>query len=191
MPFQVFISYATQDRVAANAVCAALEQSEVRCWIAPRDIQPGADWAQSIVEAIQATRILVLIFSRHSNGSQQVAREVSGAVGLGNVIIPVRIEDVLPSGSMQYYLSTPHWLDAMSPPLERHLEGLSSAVVALLGTFGGSREEEEKKERPKSSALPYEPLNLVSEGEVELDQLGRTGAKGGFLRWVRRLIDDK
>ena len=42
----VFVSYATEDRSTAEAVCAALEASGLRCWIAPRDIHPGSVWAR-------------------------------------------------------------------------------------------------------------------------------------------------
>ena len=53
MPFDVFISYSHQDKAAADAACSALESAGVRCWIAPRDVAPGADWAGAIVSAIE------------------------------------------------------------------------------------------------------------------------------------------
>jgi hypothetical protein len=40
-----FISYASQDATVANAVVAALERRDVRCWIAPRDVTPGEFYA--------------------------------------------------------------------------------------------------------------------------------------------------
>ena len=114
--FDVFISYARQNKPAADAACAMLEAAGIRCWIAPRDILPGIDWGEAIIEAIAGAKIMVVIFSRHANGSQQIKREVERAVHKGIPIITVRMEDTPLSRSLEYYLSTPHWLDALTPP---------------------------------------------------------------------------
>jgi hypothetical protein len=63
MAHDVFISHSTEDKPVADAVCATLEKNGVRCWFAPRDILPGADWSGSIVNAIQKSRVLLLVFS--------------------------------------------------------------------------------------------------------------------------------
>jgi hypothetical protein len=57
MAFDVFISYSTKDKLAADATCAALEAAGVRCWIAPRDIMPGAEWGAAIVKALDHCRV--------------------------------------------------------------------------------------------------------------------------------------
>jgi hypothetical protein len=132
MAHDVFISYATTDKTTADAVCANLESRGSRCWIAPRDILPGTLYGRAIVEAIQASRIMVVVFSSHSKTSPQVSREVERAVHHGLAIIPFRIEDVVPEGEMEFFLSSPHWLDAMTPPLERHLDQLATTVKLLL-----------------------------------------------------------
>ena len=62
VPFDVFISYSSQDKPTADAACAALESANIRCWIAPRDIDPGRDYAESIIDAIESARVFVLIF---------------------------------------------------------------------------------------------------------------------------------
>jgi hypothetical protein len=132
MAFDVFLSYSSKDKTAADAACSILEAHGIRCWVAPRDILPGADWGESIIEAINGCKLMVLIFSGNANASQQVKREVERVVNRGLPIIPVRIEDVLPSQALEYFLSTPHWLDAFTPPLERHLEHLAATVKQIL-----------------------------------------------------------
>ena len=52
MAFDVFLSYSSKDKTTADAACAALENTGIRCWIAPRDIIPGMDWGEAIVNAI-------------------------------------------------------------------------------------------------------------------------------------------
>ena len=69
MAHDVFISHSTKDKAIADAVCAALEAGKIKCWIAPRDIIPGDKWASAIVEAIDNSRIMLLIFSHNSNNS--------------------------------------------------------------------------------------------------------------------------
>ena len=134
MAHDVFISHSAQDKAVADAVCAALENAAVRCWIAPRDVQPGRSFAGEITRAIQQSKAMVLIFSAHSNNSQQVLREVQLAVSSHLHIVQFRIEDIRPNDDLTYFLSTPHWLDAMTPPMEKHLQRLVAAVEALLGT---------------------------------------------------------
>lgn len=132
MTFEVFVSYSTKDAKAANATCAALEGAEIRCWMAPRDIVAGAQWGASIVRAINQCQVMVLIFSGNANGSAQVHREVDQAFSKGKVVVPLRIEDVLPADELAYYLNTVHWLDALTLPLEKSLAQLITTVRALL-----------------------------------------------------------
>ncbi|HEY45964.1 MAG TPA: TIR domain-containing protein [Anaerolineae bacterium] len=132
MAHDVFISYSNLDKTVADAVCATLEARKIRCWIAPRDVPPGKSWPAAIVDAIDASQVFVLVLSNGSNTSEQVIREVGGAVGKGIPILPLRIEDVEPSREMSYYLQITHWLDALTPPLEQHLEKLANSVQALM-----------------------------------------------------------
>src|SRR5256886_8530046 len=132
MPHDVFLSCSSQDKTIADAVCAALENNSVRCWIAPRDVQPGRSFAGEITRAIQRSKVMVLVFSAHSNTSEQVLREVQLAANSHLHIVQFRIEDVLPNDDLEYYLSTPHWLDALTPPLENHLQRLGTSIKGLL-----------------------------------------------------------
>lgn len=128
MAVDVFISYATADKTIADAVCAKLEAERIRCWIAPRDAPPGSSWAAAIVDAIDNCRVMVLVFSAQANISPHTCREVEKAVRRGIPIVPLRIENVEPTKSMEHFLRTLHWLDALTPPLERHLDRLAGAV---------------------------------------------------------------
>jgi hypothetical protein len=132
MAHDVFISYAHKDKPTADAVCATLESRGVRCWIAPRDVLPGEEYASALVNALRESRLLVLVFLADANQSPQVLREVERAVSRGLPIIPLRIEDVAPSAAMEYYISSRHWLDALTTPLEQHLVQLADTVKLLL-----------------------------------------------------------
>lgn len=129
---QVFISYSSKDKAIGDAACARLEARGLGCWIAPRDIRPGCEWGEAIVAGIAACQVFVLIFSANANESPQVRREIERAVHHGLVVVPFRIEDVAPAGSLEYFMSGPHWLDALTPPLDAHLTELADAVGRLI-----------------------------------------------------------
>src|SRR6266513_1405846 len=156
MAHDVFISHSTNNRPVANAVCAALESVGIRCWIAPRDVMPGRSYSGEITRAIQQSRAFVLIFSEHSNNSEQVLREVQLAANSRLHIVQFRIDPVEPSDDLEYYLSGPHWLDAVTPPLENHLEQLKNSVRALLALPRTAPSEQ----RPPAPAPPsIAPVN--------------------------------
>jgi hypothetical protein len=128
----IFISYSHEDKSVADAICATLESVNTRCWIAPRDVLPGQNYPSAIIQAIEQCRLMVMVFSSKSNNSDHVIRELTKAVSKGIIIIPFRIENVPPSQDMEYLIGIPHWLDALTPPLERHIEKLVQTVKVLL-----------------------------------------------------------
>src|SRR5580704_2533669 len=115
---KVFISHSTRDKAIADAICKTLESAGIRCWIAPRDIEPGADWTEGIMNGITGCRVFVLVFSAHANDSDHVRREVARAFSLGQAVIPFRTEAIVPRDSLVYFLETVQWLDATAPPLQ-------------------------------------------------------------------------
>jgi hypothetical protein len=140
MPRDVFISHSAQDKKAAETICAALEHNGIACWVAPRDVRPGKSFPGEITRAIQQCKVMLLIFSPHSNSSEQVLREVQLAVDSHLPIVRLRLADIPLSDDLRYYLSTPHWLDALTPPLTKHLPPLVSAIRELLGPSAEGRE---------------------------------------------------
>jgi hypothetical protein len=132
MTHDVFICHSSKDRTIANAICSTLERHHIRCWIAPRDVLPGSEYAGSIIEAIGSSKLTVFVFSTNSNESQHVRREIERTVSHGIPVLPFRLEEVVPSPALEYFISDAHWLDAMTPPLEQHLDHLVGTVQLLL-----------------------------------------------------------
>ena len=128
MPHDVFISYASPDKQSADAVCGTLEQQGIRCCIFPRDGVPGQSFAESITNFLSQCKVMVLVLSSHANCSKHISREVEMAVRRGLTVIPFRIEDVKPTGSLEYWISEAHWLDAITPEMERGLKKLVTWV---------------------------------------------------------------
>jgi hypothetical protein len=161
MKFDAFISYSSVDKVTADTVCAKLEGINIRCWIAPRDVVPGREYATEIIEAIDRCRLMVLIFSSHANKSLQVHREIERAASKGVPIVPFRIEEVIPTESMEYFLGGIHWLDALTPPLELHLRHLEETAEAILRV---------KRSEDSTSPVRGKPAVRLSPGVTPLSR---------------------
>jgi hypothetical protein len=153
MPRDVFISHSAQDKKVAETICGALEESGIPCWVAPRDVRPGRSFPGEITRAIQQSKVMLMIFSRHSNSSEQVLREVQLAVDCHVPIIRLRIEDIPLSDDLRYYLSTPHWLDALTHPLSKHIPPVAAAIRELLGPSSTENETTVAAPQPPSVEL--------------------------------------
>jgi len=132
MSHEVFISYSSIDKEVADRLCKALEESGTVTWIAPRDVMPGKSYGEALIDAINDSKVMVLVLSEHSNHSSQVVREVERAASKGIPIIPFRIADVRLAKSLEYFLSTCHWLDALGDSVDEHLPRMTEAVNATL-----------------------------------------------------------
>ena len=196
MAHEVFISYASPNKAAADAVCAGLEQRSIRCWMAPRDIVPGVPWAESIIDAIEGSRVMLLLFSEASNKSVQVQREIERAVHKDVPLIPVRIENVMPTRTMEYFISSQHWFDAIQTPMDQHLDRMAQAVKAHLarkGTEGDLIPDDAQTATPASGtgaqgspapvAAPAPPAvnEPLIAGNYELTQVLATGRFGSIV----------
>lgn len=133
MEHLVYISYSTKDAEVTKKIVKYLESAGIKCWIAPRDILPGIDWAKAIIDGIVNSKLMLLIFSKNSNESPQVLREVERAVNRQIPILPFRIEEAPMSGSMEYFISSHHWFDAFDKPLDTYLDDLAVKIGKVLG----------------------------------------------------------
>jgi TolB protein len=149
MAHDVFLSYSSIDKSIADTLCAKLEENGIRVWIAPRDVPPGANFAEAIVTAIQTCQVFVLLWSANSSASKHILNEINQAFDQNIPIIPFRIQDVKPSGAMSYYLNNTHWLDAFDPSWESHLNRLIQTVSANLAL-----QPEDLRPAPPAAAPP-------------------------------------
>jgi formylglycine-generating enzyme required for sulfatase activity len=153
---QVFISYAsdnvnstTSDRQVADQICTALESQGIRCWIAHRDILPGNPWMEAITDAVDQTKIIVLVFSANTEKSKWVKDEIGLALEEDKTIIPFRIQEVYPQRALKLLKVRCHWMHAFTPPLEKHIESLVNIVSRHLGLEPAIPvKKEELKEKP-------------------------------------------
>jgi hypothetical protein len=127
----VFISYSNKDKKVAESLCYFLEEQNIRCWIAPRDIPAGYDYAPEIVRAIRGCAFCIIVFSNNTNTSKHVINETEIAFEEEKRIIPFRIEDAQLNDAFFYYLKKTQWIDAFPNPEEKFIllkQQLSDAI---------------------------------------------------------------
>jgi TolB-like protein len=152
----VFVSYASQDSALANAVVAALERQGLQCWIAPRDVTPGALYADGIIRAINEAKILVLVLSENAVTSPHVGKEVERASSKRRPIVTLRTDAVQLSASLEYFLSESQWIDLPALGTEAAFAQLLAAVRLQLATATSA-----------APATPYGPLSLTRPAEAK------------------------
>ena len=133
MTKQVFISYSSNDLHTAEKVCLLLEVKGISCWIAPRDVIPGTNYAEEIIKAIENAVGLVLICSRHTSDSVHVISEVEYAFSQRKVIFPVRMDEVELGKALKYFLGSSHWLTAWNAPIDDCVKRLAGSIRMVIG----------------------------------------------------------
>ena len=135
----------------ANTIWTFLKSKGISCWMAPDSILPGEEWGDSILRGIQHCKIMVLIFSQAANDSGPVRSEVDRAVNARKVLIPFRIQNVAPTGAMEFHIGRRHWLDAYAGKIERHLGLLERAIHDVLKPAGAEGSDSPGAPAPEST----------------------------------------
>ena len=115
MKFDVFISHSSKDLELSEKICDYLQSQGINCWIDSRNVT--GLYARSIMEGIEQSEMMVLVYSGRANSSAHVENEIDNAFCLGKMIIPFRIEGSPYSKVLRYYLNKSHYVDGMPEPL--------------------------------------------------------------------------
>ena len=182
----VFISYSTKNSDLANKICYLLEQNNLKCWIAPRNIPSGTNYIDEISDGIKSTKIVVFVYSSYSQASKYVTNELNMAFSNNKPILSFNIDNSLPSEDLEYILKVSQWLPAYPHP-EDEFETLvvdalklcnENADVPIFIDFSNFKSEdlsEQKKDRI-SLVLLFTPLYWAS--------FIYMGIIAGIRRWV-------
>jgi hypothetical protein len=126
---RVFVSHAEVDASWATTVVEGLESSGHDCWLAKRDIVPGApSYSSEIAKAIKRARAMVVVLSEAAGSSPHVVREVTLAFDHGLPVLPLKIDKQPLSDAMAYFFSAGQMLLASDIPRADALQRLESAL---------------------------------------------------------------
>ena len=179
----VFISHSSADSKLAYAMCDYLEKKGIRCWIAPRDIPGGVKYGKSIIMGVKTCKIMVVLFNNNANASEGVETEAERAFHYKLTLIPFKLDQSIPSDSLEFSFGSFQWLDATKGNPEDHFDLLYQNCVRVLGKKEGVIEEKpvppiitETKENPaKEIPVQHQEGNNSQddkENEIEKKKLG-------------------
>lgn len=107
----IFLSHSSKDHAVAEELCGILEGRGHVCFLAPRDIRSGHEYAEEIIDGIERSEVMLLLLSEAANQSPHVLREVERAVSKKIQIVVYQLEKVTLSKSMEYFLMSHQWVD--------------------------------------------------------------------------------
>lgn len=151
-PTMIFFSYSSKDKLLADKICTKLEKAGLACWMAPKSIQPGANWPESIVKGIEAANYFLLLFTENSNNSKHVVREMERADSLNIPILPFKYGEFEPSTSMQYFLSSNQWITSDKDNFDDSINSLVKQLAGKIIPDDKPIKSEEKVDTRKSIA---------------------------------------
>ena len=129
----VFISHSSADSKLAYAMCDYLEEKGIRCWVAPRDVQGGTEYAEAIILGIRNCKIMVVLFNKNANDSIYVKNEVERAFNYKSILIPFKLDQTIPSATLELFLGSVHSLDATQGNPEDCFDLLYQNCASALG----------------------------------------------------------
>ncbi len=102
---EVMVSYSSQDRPRVLEIVQRLRSAGVAVWIDFGGIDGAQRWSEEIVNAIDACKTVLLVISRTSVQSENIAKEVALAWESGKNFLPLYLEEAKIPKSMQYPLA--------------------------------------------------------------------------------------
>jgi TIR domain len=124
----IFICFSSRDEAVALGVVGFLEDSGLKCWISVRDVPPGHNYQENIVQALETARGIVFLFSESSARSGEIKKELSIGASVGVPVFPLRLSPITPSGALRYELATRQWIDIF-PDREQALRRLVHTII--------------------------------------------------------------
>jgi TolB-like protein len=163
MAGEIFISYRRADEAWARLLHKQLQDEGVEAWY-DAQIGAGQDWRTATAKALQASRIFVLLFSAAAAESEDIAKELAAAIFSKKLVVPVRIENIQPTGAFLYELASRNWVNAFEnteaklAELARSLAKLVKAGIADESIIPFDRNAGVKAPAQKRSWLARNPV---------------------------------
>jgi queuine/archaeosine tRNA-ribosyltransferase len=140
----VFISYAGEDKSFAEKINSYLKSKNISSWLYQKKISHVSTYPDQIVKAIKNCKAFIIVISGNANKSADIKNELKIAHDNHKRIIPFRVEDVLPSNDIAYFVGPVTYIDAFHPPFDRHLRTLHSSMRELLNSTTGNMQVQER-----------------------------------------------
>jgi hypothetical protein len=148
----IFICFSSRDVEIARELVGDLEASGLNCWISIRDLGPGQNYQEAIVQALESAGAVIFLFSESSNQSSEIKKELAISSSINTPVFPVRLSPIAPSGALRYELATRQWID-LFPDRAAAVGQLATSLRRALGETSGSLSDQ--RSASGGSVAPY------------------------------------
>jgi hypothetical protein len=150
----IFISYASEDRLRVKPLAIALECQGWSVWW-DRKIPPGKKFSKVIEEEISAARCVIVLWSIESVKSDFVETEAAEGANRG-ILVPAMIDEV----RIPFEFKRIHAADLTDWKGELSHAGFQELIIALAGLIGPPVQERTKKtDHPELDAMVKVPAD--------------------------------
>lgn len=195
--YDVFISYSSKDQKLVEAMCHYLEERNLRCFVAYRDVPKGKDWGPFIEKGIEDSKVLVYVHTEASNMSEETTREINLAFEEGCVVIPFRVSAIKYGTGKRYRLNNLNWLDAFPQSPENYFGDLFDILKVNFpqriqqkedqkARLEAEKAEAERIKREKAEAERRERERRQIEEEAKRRREERERRKEEFKAWWKK-----
>ena len=163
----LFICHSSKDELVAREIVEFLEATGLKCWISARDVAPGQNYQETIVQAIEVSRGIVFLFSESSSKSHEIRKELSIGGSINVPVFPVRLSPITPTGALRYELAIRQWIDIF-PDRRRALGMLAETIEKVLNASATT-------ENPGTTALAVTPPLIPAGAPPKLSRAQKRG----------------
>jgi TolB-like protein len=166
----VFISYSREDKDRVIELAQKLREAGVSLWIDQGGIDGAAMWSEEIVNALENSKVLMLMVSEKAVNSHNVVKEVTIASERKGHILPIHLEPTRIPQGLKYPLAGIQHIEYFQGEPKENLKSILRALERLGVQFS----EPPKSVQPGSGGPPIPTMtaahSMHSSQPVELDR---------------------
>lgn len=133
-PAEVFVSYASHDAARVVPIVKEIESAGVSVWRDQEQIFGGANYGPEIVEAIEHSKLMMLMCSEASLRSRNVKSEIRLAWCYDRPYLPLLLDSSIGSNypkQVQYWLEGCQWVEILDHPITTWLPRVMHSIEKI------------------------------------------------------------
>lgn len=166
----LFICFSSKDETVARQVVEFLEAEGLTCWISARDVLPGQNYQEAIVQAIERANGIVFLFSEWSSKSGEIRKELSIGGSINVPVFPLRLSHIAPTGALRYELATRQWIDIF-PDRPQALGKLAQTIKGVVAREAVQQGAAPHRRSNVPADAPAARAPIVAAGSAEFEAI--------------------
>ena len=177
----LFVCFSSKDEAVAREVVESLEANDLQCWISLRDVLPGQNYQEAIVQALESASGIVFLFSEDSNKSQEIRKELSIGGSINVPVFPLRLSPIAASGALRYELAIRQWIDIfpnrqhaltkLAQTIKETIDRTMASEVPLIRSAGAASGPATPKRSPSKKSPPAARGPIIASGSPQFEAI--------------------